>query len=69
MGDAARPDGAESSERMLRDGRPFTIVKRYWSPPEVEADLAVLGWSAGCANTAWAFLYGTAERAAGRRVP
>jgi SAM-dependent methyltransferase len=62
-GDAARPDGVESSERILRDGRQFTIVKRYWSPPELEADLAALGWSARCANTTWAFLHGSAERA------
>jgi len=62
-GDAARPDGVENSERSLRDGRRFTIVKRYWSPPELETELAGLGWSARCANTAWAFLYGEAERA------
>ncbi len=62
-GDADRPDGVENSQRRLRDGRQFTIVKRYWSPPELEADLAGLGWSARCANTAWAFLHGSAGRA------
>jgi hypothetical protein len=62
-GDARRPDGVENSQRVLRDGRQFTIVKRYWAPAELEADLAALGWSARCANTTWAFLYGSAERA------
>jgi demethylmenaquinone methyltransferase/2-methoxy-6-polyprenyl-1,4-benzoquinol methylase len=62
-GDATRPDGVEDSQRVLRDGRQFTIVKRYWAPGDLEADLAALGWSARCANTTWAFLYGQAERA------
>jgi len=62
-GDAARPDGVEDSERALRDGRQFTIVKRYWTPAGLGDDLAALGWSAQCANTAWAFLYGSVERA------
>jgi demethylmenaquinone methyltransferase/2-methoxy-6-polyprenyl-1,4-benzoquinol methylase len=39
-----RPDGVEDSARA-RDGRQFTIVKRYRSPPELDADLAGLGWS------------------------
>jgi hypothetical protein len=62
-GDARRPDGVEDSERILRDGRQFTIVKRYWTPGELDAELAALGWSARCANTTWAFLYGSAQRA------
>jgi hypothetical protein len=62
-GDVRRPDGVENSERALRDGRQFTIVKRYWRPGELEAELAALDWSARCANTAWAFLFGSAERA------
>jgi hypothetical protein len=62
-GDVRRPDGVENSERALRDGRQFTIVKRYWRPGELEVELAALGWSAWCANTAWAFLHGSAERA------
>jgi demethylmenaquinone methyltransferase/2-methoxy-6-polyprenyl-1,4-benzoquinol methylase len=63
VGDTRRPDGVEDSARVLRDGRQFTIVKRYWSPPELEAELAGLGWSARCGTTTWAFLHGTAERA------
>jgi len=68
-GDARRPDGVENSERVLRDGRQFTIVKRYWAPAELETELVGLGWSPHCANTTWAFLYGDAERASSRRVP
>jgi len=68
-GDARRPDGVEDSARQLRDGRQFTIVKRYWSPPELEADLGALGWSARCANTTWAFIHGHAERAPAGPVP
>jgi hypothetical protein len=62
-GDAGRPDGVEDSERSLRDGRQFTIVKRYWRPSDLETDLATLGWSAQCSNTTWAFLHGSARRA------
>jgi SAM-dependent methyltransferase len=61
-GDAGRPDGVETSERVLRDGGRFTIVKRYWAPPELEAELAALGWDATCANTRWAFMHGSAQR-------
>jgi len=62
-GDAIRPDGVEDSQRARRDGRQFTIVKRYWAPADLEAGLTALGWSAQCANTSCAFLYGSDERA------
>jgi len=51
------------TERELSDGRRFDVVKRYWHPPELEAELAPLGWRATAANTDFAFLYATVERA------
>jgi SAM-dependent methyltransferase len=58
------PDEAgELRERTLRDGRAFRMVKRYWSPQQLEADLNPLGWHANVRNTRWAFIHGTATRA------
>ncbi len=51
------------TERTLADGRRFDVVKRYWHPPELEAELAPLGWRATAANTDFAFLYAAVERA------
>lgn len=34
----------EVVRRSLSDGREFEIVKRFWAPPELERDLAALGW-------------------------
>ncbi len=64
IGDAAHPGLGELKPRVLSDGRAFTIVKRYWTPTGLEADLASLGWDARCATTDWAFLHGTATRRA-----
>lgn len=62
----SRPWRAEGvAERDLADGRRFTIVKRSWDPPELEAELAELGWLASVAVTGPSFLYGTAVRAGG----
>jgi len=63
VGARARPLTGELLQRFLHDGRSFTIVKRYWTPPELEAELAELGWRARCRHTEWAFLHGTAHRA------
>src|SRR6185295_7453214 len=51
------------TERELRDGSRFQVVKRYWEPSGLEADLAALGWDATVAETSWAFMYGHATRA------
>ena len=51
------------TERTLGDGRRFDVVKRYWHPSELEAELAPLGWRAHAATTDFAFLYATVERA------
>jgi SAM-dependent methyltransferase len=64
IGDAAHPGLGELKPRVLSDGRTFTIVKRYWTPTDLERDLATLGWDAQCATTDWAFLHGTATRRA-----
>jgi SAM-dependent methyltransferase len=59
-----RADAARGLQRrQLADGRRFDVVKRYWHPPELEAQLAALGWDATVSTTSWAFLYGTARRA------
>ena len=53
---------AEGAERLLRDGRRFHVVKRYWEPQVLRADLASLGWRASVRESSWAFMYGEATR-------
>jgi demethylmenaquinone methyltransferase/2-methoxy-6-polyprenyl-1,4-benzoquinol methylase len=54
----------EILRRRLADGREFDIVKRFWTPDELEHELATLGWKLGAAVTANGhFLF-----ASGRRV-
>lgn len=60
-GAAARVTG-EVIERRLRDGSRFQVVKRYWEPEVLRADLASLGWRAKVSETSWAFMYGDATR-------
>jgi SAM-dependent methyltransferase len=48
--------------RELRDGSRFQVVKRYWEPGRLEADLAARGWDATVGETTWAFVYGEARR-------
>lgn len=31
--------------RELADGRTFTVIKRYWTPAELESDLQARGWT------------------------
>jgi SAM-dependent methyltransferase len=52
-----------TTQRELRDGSRFQVVKRYWEPRELEAELAALGWNARVSETGWAFVYGEASRA------
>jgi hypothetical protein len=52
----------ERRERRLPNGRTFQIVKRYWSPGQLQTELAELGWDAIVRNTQWAFIHGTATR-------
>ena len=52
----------EEQTRTLQDGRSFTMVKRFWWPDELVADLARLGWLADVHHSDFAFIYGTAHR-------
>lgn len=62
-GAAANGSTASLERRQLRDGRKFQVVKRYWSPAELTADLASRGWHANFgAATNGLVLYGTATR-------
>jgi demethylmenaquinone methyltransferase/2-methoxy-6-polyprenyl-1,4-benzoquinol methylase len=54
---------SEVRTRRLRDGSEWTLVKRFWWPEELAADLSRLGWAARVAHSDFAFLYGTAARA------
>ena len=42
--EAPHPAGGRPQRRELNDGRTFTISKRYWTGPELEADLRRRGW-------------------------
>lgn len=54
---------AALERRELRDGREYRIVKRYWSPPELNADLAARGWLAAARPaTHRLVMYGSARR-------
>ena len=55
-----RHDGL--SQRTLKDGSSFTIVKRFWEPAALAADLAELGWAADVSTTSEFFLHGSAVR-------
>jgi demethylmenaquinone methyltransferase/2-methoxy-6-polyprenyl-1,4-benzoquinol methylase len=50
------------SVRELSDGRRYHIVKRAWSPAQLEAELAALGWHASVHESEGLFLHGTAAR-------
>jgi SAM-dependent methyltransferase len=42
----------EVARRRLSDGREFDILKRFWSPGELEREVAALGWSLSVRTTA-----------------
>ncbi|NND03410.1 MAG: methyltransferase domain-containing protein [Acidimicrobiia bacterium] len=52
----------EIQTRTLNDGSKWTMVKRFWWPDELVADLAELGWTAEIGHTGFAFIYGVAQR-------
>lgn len=52
-----------TSERLLEDGRRFKIVKRFFSPEELEADLARRGFVSEFHLTGQYFIYGSGRRA------
>jgi demethylmenaquinone methyltransferase/2-methoxy-6-polyprenyl-1,4-benzoquinol methylase len=53
---------SEIQTRPLLDGSQWTLVKRFWWPTELVADLRRMGWLATADHTAFAFIYGTAQR-------
>jgi demethylmenaquinone methyltransferase/2-methoxy-6-polyprenyl-1,4-benzoquinol methylase len=56
------PDGW--TEPRTDIGSEYVIVKRYWEPEELEAELADLGWHARVWTTGRSFMVGTAVPAA-----
>jgi demethylmenaquinone methyltransferase/2-methoxy-6-polyprenyl-1,4-benzoquinol methylase len=56
----AAPGSDDQEIRSLRDGTTFEIVKRYWTPDRLVDELASIGWAGSCAETSFAFVYGSA---------
>lgn len=54
--------GNEIRKRTLRDGSEWTMVKHFWWPKELVAQLGELGWVADVSHTSFAFLYGIVGR-------
>ena len=50
------------SLRTLADGRQFHIVKRAWTPQQLERDLDALGWSCTVRQHHGLFIHGEANR-------
>ncbi len=62
------PLAGHTQERVLGDGRRFTVVKRFWQLEELTAAAAGLGWALDVRVTRHgAILYGSGGRA--QRVP
>jgi SAM-dependent methyltransferase len=58
------PEPADATmTRRLDDGREFQIIKRFYKPSRLTADLRQLGWDAQVGTTGEYFIYGTASRA------
>ena len=55
----------QTMTRRLDDGREFQIVKRFYDPPQLSAELAELGWDCRMQTTGEFFIYGTATPADG----
>jgi demethylmenaquinone methyltransferase/2-methoxy-6-polyprenyl-1,4-benzoquinol methylase len=55
----------QTMTRRLDDGREFQIVKRFYDPPQLSAELAELGWECRMHTTGEFFIYGTATPADG----
>ena len=56
---------ATTVTRRLDDGRGFEIVKVFYEPETLTAQLGALGWEAVVRQTGTFFLYGTARRSNG----
>jgi demethylmenaquinone methyltransferase/2-methoxy-6-polyprenyl-1,4-benzoquinol methylase len=58
--------GNEVARRSLADGREFEIVKRFWTPAELEGEAAGFGWRLRAGETANGhFLFASGARATG----
>lgn len=51
-----------TSQRFLRDGRTFQIIKIFREPEELASRLDKVGWHADVNRTTGAFIYGTATQ-------
>ena len=62
-------NGADATTvtRRLDDGRTFDIVKVFYEPARLEADLAALGWQSSVKQTDTFFVYGTSTPSASKR--
>lgn len=60
--DHALPDAADATTltRRLNDGRQFEIVKVFYTPESLAAQLASFGWHAAVHSSGQFFLYGSA---------
>ncbi len=56
-------EAAPAARRVLRDGSQYRVVKLFWTPRELSARLAELGWEASIRRTGDRFLIGTAQPA------
>ena len=65
LGDSRHLVGAsgEVARRSLADGREFDIVKRFWTPAQLEQEVAELGWqlTAGTTSNGF-FIFGAGRR-------
>jgi SAM-dependent methyltransferase len=52
--------GDATMTRRLDDGREFQIIKRFYEPAQLTADLRQLGWDAQVGTTGEYFIYGAA---------
>lgn len=68
--DHALPDaaGATTLTRRLNDGREFEIVKVFYMPDALAAQLSALGWHADVHATGQFFLYGSAAPAGAKHT-
>jgi len=58
-GEAVPAAPAFAHRRRLADGREYTIVKRFWSPEDLTAELDALGWDADIRSSGREFLFGS----------
>lgn len=54
------PDGYEQARTDLSSGNAYRVVKRYFEPAQLDAELAGLGWDSDSRSTGRFFVYGTA---------